>query len=115
MTSQPDAKLGTRETVFIVDDDAAICDGLCNLLESVGLAAEPYSSAEDFLSHWDARRAGCLVLDVQLPGMTGVEFQESSSRSHFRERNYLTRSSKPLHPTKCAAMNRVPSIPYNHE
>lgn len=64
------------ETVFIVDDDAAICDGLCNLLESVGFTAEHFPSAEDFLHHWSSERAGCLVLDVRLPGMTGVEFQE---------------------------------------
>jgi FixJ family two-component response regulator len=64
------------ETVFIVDDDTAICEGLCNLLESVGLTAEHYPSAEDFLQNWSRGRAGCLVLDVRLPGMTGVEFQE---------------------------------------
>jgi FixJ family two-component response regulator len=64
------------ETVFIVDDDTAICEGLCNLLESVGLTAEQFPSAEDFLQHWSSERAGCLVLDVRLPGMTGVEFQE---------------------------------------
>jgi FixJ family two-component response regulator len=65
-----------QETVFIVDDDASICEGLCNLLESVGIAAETYSSAEEFLRQWRSVRAGCLVLDVRLPGMTGVEFQE---------------------------------------
>jgi FixJ family two-component response regulator len=66
----------SRETVFIVDDDASIGEGLSNLLESVDLNAEVYSSAEDFLAHWGSERAGCLVLDVRLPGMTGVEFQE---------------------------------------
>ena len=64
------------ETVYIVDDDAAICEGLCNLLESVGLAAEHFPSAEEFLQYWSIEKAGCLVLDVRLPGMTGVEFQE---------------------------------------
>ena len=64
------------ETVFIVDDDTAICEGLCNLLESVGLTAEHFPSAENFLQQWNGARAGCLVLDVRLPGMTGVEFQE---------------------------------------
>ena len=64
------------ETVYIVDDDAAICEGLCNLLESVGLAAEHFPSAEEFLQYWSSEKAGCLVLDVRLPGMTGVEFQE---------------------------------------
>jgi len=63
-------------TVFIVDDDESICEALCNLLNSVGLAAKPFGSCEEFLDHWNSRAAGCLVLDAQLPGMTGVEFQE---------------------------------------
>jgi len=63
-------------TVFIVDDDESICEALCNLLNSVGLTAKPFGSCEEFLDHWNSRAAGCLVLDAQLPGMTGVEFQE---------------------------------------
>ena len=81
MMAERDLKDAMPETVFIVDDDSAICDGLCNLLESIGLTAEPYSSAEDFLEHWNQERAGCLVLDVRLPGMTGVEFQEAIQQS----------------------------------
>jgi FixJ family two-component response regulator len=76
MTRKPAFVQTAPETVFIVDDDEAICEGLCNLLESVGLKAEHYPSAEDFLLRWSNDRAGCLVLDVRLPGMTGVEFQE---------------------------------------
>jgi len=62
-------------TVFIVDDDAAICEGLCNLLESVGLDAARFGSAEEFVAGWNDR-PGCLMLDARLPGMTGVELQE---------------------------------------
>ncbi|HUV97544.1 MAG TPA: response regulator transcription factor [Acidobacteriaceae bacterium] len=76
MTQRPDQTKESRETVFIVDDDAAICEGLCNLLESVGVRASHYPSAEAFLDHVTSESAGCLVLDVRLPGMTGVEFQE---------------------------------------
>ncbi len=76
MTKPADAAEQARETVFIVDDDAAICEGVCNLLESVGLNTEPYGSAEEFLERWQAGGAGCLLLDVRLPRMTGVEFQE---------------------------------------
>jgi FixJ family two-component response regulator len=65
-----------RETVFIVDDDPSILEGLSNLLESVGIPAEQYASAEDFHQHWDKAKAGCLLLDVRLPAMSGVEFQE---------------------------------------
>ena len=63
-------------TVFVVDDDPAICEGLCNLLESVGMRAEHFSSAEEFMARWQQDQPGCLLLDARLPGMTGVEFQE---------------------------------------
>jgi FixJ family two-component response regulator len=66
----------SNQTVFIVDDDASICEGLTNLLESVGIAAQSYSSAEDFSTYWQRDSAGCLLLDARLPGMSGVEFQE---------------------------------------
>ena len=66
----------TKETVFIVDDDAAICEGLSNLLDSVGIAAEQYASAEAFWESWNDARAGCILLDARLPGASGVEFQE---------------------------------------
>jgi FixJ family two-component response regulator len=64
------------ETVFIVDDDASIGEGLKNLLESVGIKAEYFDSAEAFQKDWDHSRAGCLLLDARLPGMSGVELQE---------------------------------------
>ena len=65
-----------QETVFIVDDDASICEGLCNLLEAIGVNAEHFPSAEKFRDCWRERRAGCLLLDARLPGMSGVELQE---------------------------------------
>jgi Response regulator len=64
------------EAVFIVDDDASIREGLGNLLESIGICTEHYESAEAFLERWDQSRGGCLLLDVRLPGMSGVELQE---------------------------------------
>lgn len=70
----------TRETVFIVDDDAAICEGLSNLLDSVGILTEQYASAESFWETWDDSRAGCILLDARLPGASGVEFQEQLRR-----------------------------------
>ena len=69
-----EATLG--QTVFIVDDDASICEGLTNLLESVGIVAQSFSSAEEFSARWKRGSAGCLLLDARLPGMSGVEFQE---------------------------------------
>jgi len=71
-----DTARGTLETVFIVDDDASICEGLCNLLEAVGVRAEHYPSAEAFREDRNESLAGCLLLDARLPGISGVEFQE---------------------------------------
>lgn len=66
---------GIGQMVFIVDDDPSIREGVANLLESVGVAAEAFSSAEQFRERWNKRR-GCLLLDARLPGISGVEFQE---------------------------------------
>jgi FixJ family two-component response regulator len=64
------------QTVFIVDDDAAVRDSLRLLLRSVGLAAETYDSARTFLNDYDPERSGCLVLDVRMPDMSGLELAE---------------------------------------
>jgi FixJ family two-component response regulator len=71
----------STQTVFIVDDDAAICAGLCDLLESAGLKTGSYSSAEAFLESWDPAMPGCLVLDVRLPGMSGMELHSKLAES----------------------------------
>ena len=76
MTEKPDASKDERETVFIVDDDESIREGLSNFLEAVGINAKCYSTAEGFSAHWSDAMAGCLLLDARLPGISGVEFQE---------------------------------------
>jgi FixJ family two-component response regulator len=81
MRDKPDESKEVRETVFIVDDDASICEGLCNLLEAVGVNAEHYPTAEAFRERWNPAGAGCLLLDARLPGMSGVEFQEELQKS----------------------------------
>jgi FixJ family two-component response regulator len=75
MSSGSDVSIQEIETVFIVEDDASIGEGLRNLLESVGINAEHYESAEAFRERWDCTRAGCLLLDARLPGMSGVDLQ----------------------------------------
>jgi FixJ family two-component response regulator len=70
----------TKETVFIVDDDAAICEGLSNLLDSVGIMTEQYASAEAFWENWNDSCAGCILLDARLPGASGVVFQDQLRR-----------------------------------
>jgi RNA polymerase sigma factor (sigma-70 family) len=61
--------------VFVVDDDASVRDSLKNLLESVGLHTELFDSTQTFLDFRRPDVASCLVLDVRLPGLTGLEFQ----------------------------------------
>jgi FixJ family two-component response regulator len=63
-------------TVFIVDDDAAVRDSIQELVESVGLRAESYSSGQAFLASYQPQRSGCLVLDVRMAGMSGLVLQE---------------------------------------
>ena len=63
-------------TVFIVDDDAVICDGISQLVETVGLKAKVFASAQDFLDSYDTDWPGCLVLDVRMPGMSGLQLQD---------------------------------------
>ena len=70
-------------TVFVVDDDPATRSSLQELLESWELAAEVYPDAETFLESYDGDRAGCLVLDLRLPGMSGLELQEQLASHGF--------------------------------
>lgn len=70
----------TSATVFIVDDDAAIRDSLQLLLKSAGLKVVCYESAERFLDTYDAELNGCLLLDVRMPGMSGLELQRELNR-----------------------------------
>ncbi len=65
-----------RETVFVVDDDEGIREGLALLLETVGQPYELYSSAIEFLESYDASKGGCLVLDIRMPRMSGLDLQE---------------------------------------
>jgi len=63
-------------TVFVVDDDEAVRDSLALLLRSVELAVETFGSANQFLDSYDPAAPGCLILDVRLPGMSGLELQQ---------------------------------------
>ncbi|MCB1755792.1 MAG: response regulator transcription factor [Gammaproteobacteria bacterium] len=65
-----------ERTVYIVDDDEGIRDGLSLLLESVGHCCRVYASAVDFLLDYDQEKSGCLVLDIRMPRMNGLELQE---------------------------------------
>ncbi len=63
-------------TVFVVEDNSAVRDSLRWLIASAGLGVEVFSSAPEFLAAHDPSRPGCLLLDVRMPGMNGLELQE---------------------------------------
>src|ERR1700761_1004790 len=62
-------------TVFIVDDDDGIRTAISGLLKSVGLPSEGFATAQDFLKHNRSDIPSCLILDVRLPGVSGLDFQ----------------------------------------
>jgi two-component system, LuxR family, response regulator FixJ len=62
--------------VYLVDDDEAVRDSLGILLKSIGFMHESYASALDFLQHYDPKRHACLVADIRMPGLSGLELQQ---------------------------------------
>jgi two-component system, LuxR family, response regulator FixJ len=69
--------------VYLVDDDFPVRDSLSTLIESTGQAVRCFESADDFLNNFDPDQAGCLILDVRMPNMTGLELQEEMARRDF--------------------------------
>ena len=74
----------TEPTVFIVDDDEAVRDSIQELVHSVGLNAEVYASAHQYLETFDPERPGCLVLDVRMAHMSGRALQAKLNEMHAR-------------------------------
>ena len=68
-------------TVFVVDDDPSIREALHGLIQSVGLRAKTFGSAQEFLSSQLPDAPGCLVLDVRLPGLSGLDLQRELSKA----------------------------------
>ena len=75
-SSRPVRTSGEQLVIAIVDDQAALREATENLLKSAGLKAVSFASAEDFLQAAPLDGAGCLILDVHLPGMSGLELQQ---------------------------------------
>lgn len=65
-----------QATVYVVEDDPAVRETLTDLVTGISLQVECFSSAEEFLDSYDLLQPGCLVLDVRMPGMNGIELQE---------------------------------------
>ena len=69
-----------RKLVSVVDDDESVRESLPELVRSFGLEAQAFASAEDFLASDSLQRTGCLILDVSMPGMTGLDLQQELGR-----------------------------------
>ncbi|MBM4220807.1 MAG: response regulator transcription factor, partial [Gammaproteobacteria bacterium] len=79
------------KTVFVVDDDEGVRSSLSILLDSVGYVPVPFASATEFLVQYDPNRAGCLVLDIRMPDMGGMELQqELANRGAFLPVIFIT-------------------------
>jgi two-component system, LuxR family, response regulator FixJ len=71
------------QTVFVIDDDASIRKSLSRLLRSAGYTTETFACAEEFLGRDHFNGIGCLLLDVQMPGLSGIDLQEELSKADY--------------------------------
>ena len=71
----------TDATVFVVDDDRSVREGLVDMIESLGMQAKAFTSAQQFLQHKRPDTPACLVLDVRLPGLSGLDLQRQLGQS----------------------------------
>jgi FixJ family two-component response regulator len=69
------------ETIFLIDDDRSVREGLTSLIESVGLTVKTFPSALEFLALDPVEAEGCLILDVEMPGMSGLDLQRKMNSS----------------------------------
>src|SRR5450631_2293163 len=87
MTEHPKSSHETanarKPIVFVVDDDASVRRALTNLFQSVGLTVEVFGSAPELLQGKLPDVASCLVLDIRLPGLSGLDFQSELTRANI--------------------------------
>ena len=79
-----DEHSGSQSTVYVVDDDASVRRGLSNLIRSVGLRVEVFASASEFLAAKRPDAPACLILDVRMPGLSGLDFQTELTKARNR-------------------------------
>jgi FixJ family two-component response regulator len=72
-----------KATVYVVDDDPSVRAGLARLLKSVGLAAKTFASAPEFLEQAVTGKPGCLIVDLRMPAMSGLELQDHLRARHL--------------------------------
>jgi len=69
--------------ITVVDDDESVREAIKSLIRSVGLGAEVFASAEDFLNSGNLHETACLILDVRMPGMSGLELQQRLAADNY--------------------------------
>jgi FixJ family two-component response regulator len=72
-----------QPVVFVIDDDASVRDAIADLLQSIGVEVKTFRSAQEFLQSKRPDVPGCIVLDVRLPGPSGLEFQRTLKKSNI--------------------------------
>jgi FixJ family two-component response regulator len=70
-------------TVFLIDDDAGVRDSLSLLLSLKNISTQPFASADSFLESYTPQRSGCVLTDLRMPGMTGLELQTALRERHI--------------------------------
>jgi|SRR5215467_8993176 len=75
---------GEVKMVAVIDDDEAVRTAVQELLRSAGLPARSFASAEDFLKSGQQRQTGCLIADIRMPGMSGLELQAKLNADRFK-------------------------------
>lgn len=78
------ASQGKKKMVAIVDDDELIRSALQGMLKSVGLPSQAFASAEEFLDSGQPEQTACLIADIRMPGMSGLELQAKLNAQHYR-------------------------------
>ncbi len=76
--------LSSPQTIFIVDDDAAVRDSLQMLIRSNNFVVQTFASAASFLAAYTVEQGGCLLLDVRMPDVDGLELQQILEKKHIR-------------------------------
>ena len=74
--------MGNPPLISVIDDDESVREALWGLVRSVGFAVSTFASAEDFVNSDQLRNADCLILDVCMPGMSGIELQRQLAAGH---------------------------------
>ena len=72
-----------KHTIFVIDDDASVRKSLSRLLDSVGFSTESFASADEFLKRERFEGIGCIILDVRMPGLSGMDLQDELNKADY--------------------------------